>query len=99
VDFVEVSWRLNSGNACYHSGFCGGFMEIEFWECMLPFRPEPLLSSVLKEQKIRLYAYKTIILSVVLYRCVTWSLTLREEHRLGMFENWVLRRIFGSKRD
>jgi hypothetical protein len=42
---------------------------------------------------------KTIILPVVLYGCETWSLTLREEHRLRMFENRVLRRIFGPKRD
>jgi hypothetical protein len=47
--------------------------------------------------KIRIY--KTIILPVVLYRCETWSLTLREEHRLRVFENRVLRRIFGRKRD
>jgi hypothetical protein len=43
--------------------------------------------------------YKTIILPVVLYGCETGSLTLREEHRLRMFENRVVRRIFGSKRD
>jgi hypothetical protein len=42
---------------------------------------------------------KTIILPVVLYGCETWSLTLREEHRLRVFENRVLRRIFGPKRD
>jgi hypothetical protein len=36
---------------------------------------------------------------VVLYGCETWSLTLSEEHRLGVFENRVLRRIFGLKRD
>jgi hypothetical protein len=36
---------------------------------------------------------------VVLYGCETWSLTLREEHRLRVFENRVLRRIFGLKRD
>jgi len=36
---------------------------------------------------------------VVLYGCETWSLTLREEHRLRVFENRVLRRIFGAKRD
>jgi hypothetical protein len=41
---------------------------------------------------------KIIILSVVLYGCETWSLTLREEHRLRMFENRVLGRIFGPKR-
>jgi len=38
-------------------------------------------------------------LPVVLYGCETWSLTLREERRLRVFENWVLRRIFGPKRD
>jgi hypothetical protein len=43
--------------------------------------------------------YKTIILPVVSYRCETWSLTLREEHTLRGFENRVLRRIFGPKRD
>jgi hypothetical protein len=43
--------------------------------------------------------YKTIILPVVLYECENWSLTLREEHRLSVFENRVLRRIFGPKRD
>jgi hypothetical protein len=43
--------------------------------------------------------YKTVILPVVLYGCVTWSLTLREEHRLRVFENRVLRRIFGPKRE
>jgi hypothetical protein len=43
--------------------------------------------------------YKTIILPVVLYGCETWSLTLREEHRLRVFEKMVLRRIFGPKRN
>jgi hypothetical protein len=43
--------------------------------------------------------YKTIILPVILYGCETWSLTLREEHRPRVFENRVLRRIFGPKRD
>ena len=42
---------------------------------------------------------RIIILPVVLYRCETWSLTLREERRLGVFGNRVLRRIFGPKRD
>jgi hypothetical protein len=44
------------------------------------------------------YIYKTVILPVVLYGCESWSLTLREEHRLRVFENRVLRRIFGPKR-
>jgi hypothetical protein len=43
--------------------------------------------------------YRNMVLSVVLYGCETWSLTLREERRLGMFENRVLRRIFGPKGD
>jgi hypothetical protein len=50
-----------------------------------------------KNLKIRMY--KTIILPVVLYGYKTWSLTLRDEHRLRVFENRVLRRIFGRKRD
>jgi len=43
--------------------------------------------------------YRTIILAVVLYGCKTWSLTLRKERRLRVFENRVLRKIFGPKRD
>jgi hypothetical protein len=45
------------------------------------------------------YIYRTIILLVVLYGCETWSLTLREERRLRVFENMVLRRVFGPKRE
>jgi hypothetical protein len=52
---------------------------------------------VSKNTKIKIY--RTIILPVVLYGCETWSLTLREKHRLRVFENSVLRRIFGPKRD
>jgi hypothetical protein len=48
---------------------------------------------------VKVKIYKTIILPAVLYRCETWSLTLREEHRLRAFENSVLRRIFGPKMD
>ena len=43
--------------------------------------------------------FRTIILTVVLYGCETWSLTLRDEHRLRVLENRVLRRIFGPKTD
>jgi hypothetical protein len=50
-----------------------------------------------KNTEIRVY--RTIILPVVLYGCETWSLTLREEQRLRVFENRVLRRIFGPNRD
>jgi hypothetical protein len=50
-------------------------------------------------ENIKMKIYKTIILPVVLYGCETLSLTLREEHRLEVFKNRVLRRIFGPKRD
>jgi len=50
-------------------------------------------------QNIKIKIYSSVILPVVLYGCETWSLTLREERRLRMFENSVLRRIFGPKRD
>jgi hypothetical protein len=48
---------------------------------------------------VKIKIYKTIILPVVLYGCENWSLMLREGHRLRVFENRVLRRIFGPKRD
>ena len=49
--------------------------------------------------QLNLKIYRTIILPAVLYGCETWSLTLREERRLRLFENRVLRRVFGPKRD
>ena len=57
-----------------------------------------LLSSSLLSKNINIKIYRTIMLPVVLYGCVT-LLILREECRLRMFENRMLRRIFGSKRD
>ena len=48
---------------------------------------------------LKIKIYRTMILSIVLHGCETWSLTLREEHKLGLFENRVLRRVFGLKRD
>jgi hypothetical protein len=48
---------------------------------------------------LKIKIYRTIILLVVLYGCKTWSLALREERRLREFENRVLGRIFGPKRD
>jgi hypothetical protein len=53
----------------------------------------------LLSKNLKIRVYNTIILPVVLYGCETWSLTLREEHRLGVFENRVWRRIFGPTRD
>jgi hypothetical protein len=58
-----------------------------------------LLSSRFLSKNFKIKIHKTIILPVVLYGCETWSLTLRQEQRLGVFENRVLRRIFGRKRD
>ena len=60
---------------------------------------EKILSSRLLCKKLKVNAYKTIILPVVLYGCETWSLTLREEHRLRVLENKELRKLFGAKRD
>jgi hypothetical protein len=50
-----------------------------------------------KNLKIRIY--KTLILPIILYGCETWSLTLTEDYRVRVFENRVLRRIFGPKRN
>jgi hypothetical protein len=61
---------------------------MDIW-CRLSSRP------LSKNLKIKIY--KTIILSVVLYGCDAWSLTLREERRVRVFENRILRRIFGLK--
>jgi len=58
-----------------------------------------LVSSRLLSKNLNIKVSRTIILPVVLYGCETWSLTLWEEHRLRVFENRVLKRIFGPKRD
>jgi hypothetical protein len=60
---------------------------------------QSLLFSRLLSRNLKVKIYRIIILPVVLYGCETWSLTLREEHRLLVFENRVLRRIFGPMRD
>jgi hypothetical protein len=65
----------------------------EFHSCFVP-RIQNIISV-----SIIFTPHRTIILPVVLYGCETWSLALREERRLRVFENRVLRRIFGPKRD
>ena len=80
----EIKRKINMGNACYNS-----------LEKILSFR---LLSKKLKVNKLG-NTYQTIILPVVLYGCETWSFALSEEHRLRMFENKVLGKIFGAKRE
>ena len=80
----EIKCRISMGNACYYS-------------------LEKILSSCLLKKNWKLIhiklLYWTIILPVILYGCETWSHTLREEHRLRVFENKVLRKTFGAKRD
>ena len=58
-----------------------------------------LFSSTVLSKNLKIIIYRTIIMPVVLYGCETWSLTLKEEHRLRVFENRVLRGIFVPKRD
>ena len=58
---------------------------------------EKILSSRLFFKKLKVKTYRTIAVPVVLYGCETWSLTLREEHRLRVFENKVLWKIFVAK--
>ena len=58
-----------------------------------------LLSSRLLSKNLKIKIYRTIILPVVLYGCENWSLTLREGRKLRVFENMVLRRIFGPRSD
>jgi len=58
-----------------------------------------LLSSSLLSKNIMINIYRTIIFRVVLYECETWSLILRDEHRLRVFQKRVLRIIFGVKKD
>ena len=58
-----------------------------------------LLSSRLLSKNLNIKIYRTIILPTILYGCKTWSLTLREVRKLRVFENMVLRRILGPRRD
>jgi hypothetical protein len=55
--------------------------------------------ATIRSKNLKIRMHKTISLPVVLYGCETWSLTLKEEHRLRVFENRVLRRVYGQKRD
>jgi hypothetical protein len=66
---------------------------------LLSFSPISFVFPSHIKKTIKIKIYKTVILPVVLHGCETWSLTLKEEHRLRVFENRVLRRIFGPKRE
>jgi hypothetical protein len=64
---------------------------------LLPFSPEDFFSHLLSENA-KINIHKAIIFPVLLYGRETWSLILMEEHRLRVFESWVLRRKFGPKK-
>ena len=65
--------------------YCFFFCAVSFYFCTVP--------------NLKIKIYRTIILPIVLYGCETWLLTLREERKLRVFENMVLRRTFGPRRD
>jgi hypothetical protein len=65
---------------------------------LLLFSPKSFVFPFHIKKNLRIKIYGTVILPVVLYRCEIWSLTLREEHELRVFENRVLRKIFRPKR-
>jgi len=58
-----------------------------------------LLSAILQSTNIKIVIHRTVILPIVLYGCDAWSLTLREEHKLRVFENRVLRKILWPRGD
>ena len=66
---------------------------------MCYYSVQNLLSSRLLSKNLKIKTHRTIILPVVLYGCETWSLTLREKRWLRVFENRVLRTVFGPRRD
>ena len=67
--------------------------------CVFNINTVYLLLSRLLPKNLKIKIYRIIILPVVLYGCETWSLTLREERKLKVFENMVLRSIFGPRRN
>jgi len=74
-------------------------MQDEFTVCLLSFGAESFVFQVATQKFKDQGIYRSIILPVVLYGCETWSLTLREEWKPRVFDNMVLRRIFGPRRD
>ena len=88
--YHRVSTQLQLTNISYHI-ISGQERLLSFWQ--------NLLSSSWLHKNTKIKAHRTIILPVVMYGWETWSLAFREERRLRVFENRVLRRIFGPKRD
>jgi len=95
------SW--NCGDRAHPSGHTGIWRNVNHSEFvmvrfMLSSGAE-FLSSRLLSKNLKIKIYRTVILPVVLYGCETWSLTLQEERKLRVYENMVLRRVFGPRRD
>jgi hypothetical protein len=74
-------------------------LRAEYRQGMLAIYSANLLSFSLLSKNIKIKIYRTTTFCVILFQCKTWSLTLREDHKLRVSENRVLRRIFGQKRD
>jgi len=91
---VGKGWTCDSLDSFRRSVSVGGLAAV-----CISNSVQTLLSSSLLSKNLKNKIYKSIILPVVLYGCETWSLILREERRLRVFENRMLRRMFGSKRD
>ena len=95
---IVISQRINP--AVQYVSFCIEWETV--YPCVCPCvynSVQNLLSSSLLSKNFKIKIHRTIILPVVLCGCETWSLTLREERKLRVFENMVLRRIFGPRRD
>jgi hypothetical protein len=88
--------RLWPSRACCDMGSKSVYSKRELVFDIMLFRR---LQVTMLSRNLKIKIHSTIILPVVLYGCETWSLTLREERRLRVFENRVLRRLFGPKRD
>jgi hypothetical protein len=83
---TDSVYTSNKNFSITHDQFVNAVREISYHSL------QSLLSSRLLSRNVKVKIYKTIILPVVLYGCETWSLTLREQHILRVFENRVLRR-------
>ena len=92
-----MSWKIDK--SCEEHGRQWNLCTFSFTGIDIKLTCTKTESSSLLSEKLKIKIYRTIILPVVLYGCETWSLTLWEERGLRVFENRVLRRIFGPKRD
>jgi hypothetical protein len=101
-----ITVRLNVSNTCYRlvqNLLSSCLISILYLSILLHLHKSACdglyIYSWFLSKKLQITIYKTIILSAVSYGCETWTLTLGEEYKLAVFENRVLKRIFGSKMD